>query len=58
MTKTIVPKAEQIDDVLNICVEAEESGHTSYPGMSYEQGVQAAIQWMRGDTTDAPLGEE
>ena len=43
------PDEDDINDVLNQCVEAEESGDSKYPGMSYEQGVQAAIRWMQGD---------
>ncbi len=41
------PKQSEIDDVLNACCEAEEEG-SNWPGMSYEQGVQAAILWMQG----------
>jgi hypothetical protein len=43
------PSDEEIDDVLNGCMEAENSGSSKWPGMSYEQGVAAAIRWMRGE---------
>jgi hypothetical protein len=43
------PTNDEIDDVLNACLEAEDEGTRIYPGMSYEQGVMAALNWMRGD---------
>lgn len=39
---------EQIDELLNRCTEAEETGESAYPGMSYEQGIKAAIEWLDG----------
>lgn len=49
------PEDKAIDNVLNIADEAEEAGRSAYPGMSYEQGVAAAIRWLRGDVPEAPL---
>ncbi len=43
------PSDEEIDDVLNGCMKAENSGSSKWPGMRYEQGVVAAIRWMRGE---------
>ena len=40
---------DDINDVLDQCSDAEESGESMYPSMSYEQGAQAAIRWMQGD---------
>ena len=45
----MTPKSCEIDDVMNACAEAEESGGSRYPAMSYEQGVHAAILWMQGE---------
>ncbi len=42
------PEKKEIDDVLNQAVEAMDAG-TKWPGMSYEDGVEAAIRWMLGD---------
>lgn len=42
------PTSDEIDDVLNECVESQNDG-SKFPGMSYEQGVEAAIRWMQGD---------
>ena len=41
-------KAEQYD-LLNQCAEAADAGESKYFGMTYEQGVEAAIRWMQGD---------
>lgn len=46
---TPLPTENEINDVLNACMEAENDGHSKYPGMSYEQGVKYAIEWMTGD---------
>lgn len=37
---------EEISELLNRCIEAEETGESVYPGMSYEQGIKAAIEWL------------
>ena len=46
---TTTPTQNEIDDVLNACMEAEDEGSSIFPGMSYEQGVTYAINWMRGE---------
>ena len=39
-----------VDDVFETCVEVEHNeGGSRYPGMSYEDGVRAVIEWLRGD---------
>lgn len=48
---------EEVDAVLNIASEQEEKGGTSFPGMSYEQGVSEGIRWLTGQQDDVPLGE-
>jgi len=54
MTK---PTQNQIDDVLNQCAEQIDEGGSKYPGMSFEQGVLDAINWLSGDGPN-PIGEE
>ena len=46
--------SDQIDEVLNWAVEAENKGGSKFPGMTYEQGVRAAIDWLVGNTSDRP----
>jgi hypothetical protein len=43
------PDEDEINAVLNQCGESEDSGRSKFPGMNYEQGVKAAIEWMRGE---------
>jgi len=46
---------EEIDDVLNKTSESVDQGTTRWAGMSYEQGVEAAILWVTGQTDDNPM---
>ena len=48
---------QEIDDVINECTEQENKGGSRWPGMTYEQGVLAAIRWLIGETEDHPLDE-
>lgn len=51
-----MPSENEIDEVLEACIEAEESGESKYPGMTYEQGVTAGIRWMQG-RSDHPMDD-
>ena len=42
----VYPTDGEIENVLNRCSESEDTGRRKYPGMSYEQGVRAAIEWL------------
>lgn len=37
--------------------EQADEGSSRFPGMSYEQGVLAAIEWALGHTNDIPYPE-
>lgn len=39
---------EEIDALINQCIESEETGVSKYPGMTYEQGIRVAIEWLDG----------
>ena len=43
------PTQTEIDEALNRCAEQFDEGGSAYPGMTYEQGVQYAIDWLQGD---------
>lgn len=43
-----VPTQREIDDVLGRCCDAMDNG-SKFPGMTYEEGIEAAIYWMRGN---------
>jgi hypothetical protein len=49
------PTRDEIDEQLNLAAEAEESGGSRWPGMSYEQGVSAALRWATGESNDPPM---
>lgn len=49
---------KEIDDVLNSATAWEEKGGSAVPGMTYEQGVMAGIQWALGDTDRHPIEED
>ena len=46
---TMEPSENEVNDVLNRCADQTDEGGSRWPGMSYEQGVEAAIRWMQGD---------
>lgn len=46
------PTQQEIYDVLNKCAEHEDEGVSIYPGMSYEQGVAAALRWVADDASN------
>jgi hypothetical protein len=49
------PTQDQIDDVINKVYDHLDAGTSAFPGMSYEEGVRAAIDWMTGDTLENPM---
>lgn len=53
---TIERTDEEIDELLDKVVDAFNNG-TNFPGMSYEQGIMEAIQWLTGQSDDNPLSE-
>jgi hypothetical protein len=49
---------DEVDAQLNLAMESANSGRSRWPGMSYEQGVDAAIRWLIGDVEDPPMEDE
>lgn len=52
--RTIVRTDAEIDEQLNIAADGMNDG-SKYPGMSYEDGIQAFAYWLFGDTDDKPF---
>ena len=50
------PTNEEIDGVLQECLEELATGTSRFPDLTYEQGVEAAIRWMQG-TDENPLSD-
>lgn len=51
----IVRSDAEIDEVLNICLDREESGKSPLWSMTYEQGIEAAIRWLTDKLADNPV---
>lgn len=47
----------EIDDQMNLALESQDNG-TRWPGMSYEDGVDAALRWVTGQSEDKPMEDE
>ena len=46
---------KEIDEVLNAADEQETKGGSQWKGMTYEQGVSAAIRWLLGMSDENPM---
>lgn len=46
---------DEINDLLDRCLDSEASGKSSYPAMTYEMGIEAALTWLDGG--DHPLDD-
>lgn len=57
MSYRIVPTAKEIDDLLNECAKAEAEGNSKFFGMTYEQGIEAAIHWLTDAEREHPLDD-
>lgn len=53
--RIIVRSEDQIDEVLNATAEATDKGRTGWPGMTYEDGISAALTWLFGESDDNPV---
>lgn len=54
----IIPTVEEIDTVLSLCYDQRDEGGSKYPGMTYEEGVASAINWLLGDCEFNPMKDE
>lgn len=52
-----VPTKSEIEDELYEAEKWGMAGRTAYSGMSYEQGVEAALKWVL-DGDEKPIEEE
>jgi len=46
---------EEIDDLIIECMRKANDGRSKYPGMTYEQGIRAAIEWLVDHAEQHPL---
>jgi hypothetical protein len=54
---TVRPTTEQIDEQLNKALDQMDKGGSKFFGMTFEEGVDQTIRWMRGEIEDAPMDE-
>lgn len=48
---------KEINEIIDWAARAEASGRSNFPGMSYEEGVRAALEWVTGQSDDKPNDE-
>jgi len=53
--RSIIPRDNEIDDVLAKCFDEIEAGSTQYPGMTYEEGIIAGLDWIFGMSDLNPI---
>lgn len=46
---------QDIERVLNEALEAIDAGDNPFPALSYSDGVQAALDWVLGNTDTEPM---
>lgn len=57
-TKIITKPSEyEIEDQLAEAINSMDSG-SKWPGMSYEEGVAAALRWVLGHSENRPMEDE
>ena len=44
-----------IEDQIALTMPSMDRGGSGVPGMTYEQGVQAALTWATGESDEAPM---
>lgn len=49
----IMRAEDEINEVLNWAAKGEDEG-SKFPGMSFEQGVRAGIEWIMGESDVRP----
>lgn len=53
--REIIPGDAEIDDVLSKCFDQVEKGSTYFFGLTYEDGIIAALDWIFGTSNVDPM---
>lgn len=48
---------EEVNALLYEALERVHTGNSKFSGLSYEEGIVAAIDWLNGDTEDNPMAD-
>ncbi len=46
---------KEIDEQIDMVIDGDVS---KFPGMAYEEGVRAALEWVVEDTEDKPMDDD
>ena len=57
ITREVVRSDDKVDALIDRCIK-NKYDKSEYPGMSYEEGIIAAIEWLTGECDDYPFDEE
>ncbi len=57
MRGIVVRSDKEIEEVENRAAEAASEGRSAYPGMSYEEGIDAVMRWLYDMDADPPFEE-
>jgi hypothetical protein len=57
MMREIKRTDEEIDEVIYSLLAITDAGETKRPGLTYEDGVAAALAWLIGEIDDNPMIE-
>jgi hypothetical protein len=52
------PTKPEMDEQLNQAYESKDAQGSKWPGMSYEDGVIATLNWVTGETSEPPMEDE
>lgn len=50
-----VPSEADIEDQIALATAQTERGESKVPGMTYEEGVDAALRWAIGEAEEPPM---
>lgn len=56
-TYSVERSDEEVDKAMNAAGEQRDKGGSRWPGMSYEEGVLAALAWILGQDDANPMEE-
>ena len=52
---TVTRTEEEVNEVIDKTAAQDNEGGSRWPGMTYEQGVRNALDWILGNNDDNPM---
>jgi len=46
---------DEINELLDTC--SAHANESKFPGMTYEEGIRAAIEWVTGESDEKPMAD-